>query len=302
MTRVNGDLRGVRVRIAGVAMATALALGLGCDKQDGGSPVSPTPPGVPGGGDAVLVGAGDISECGTAGAEQTARLLDGIGGTVFTAGDNAYMHGTAAEFACYDRTWGRHKARTYAAPGNHDYETPNAAGYFAYFGSRVGPGYYAYDVGTWRVLSLDTMAPAADGSAQVQWLRAELQRSRQPCVAAVMHHPLVSSGPNGDNPQVRTLWRVLNEGGVDLVLSGHDHLYERHAALNWEGRPDARGARLITIGTGGARLYATGGLRPTTEAKAAVWGVIKLTLSPTGYRWDFVTVEGVLDSGVDVCH
>lgn len=271
------------------------------------TPVAPAPAGAPvlSTAEAVLVGAGDINMCNQPGASVTAALLDGIAGTVFTAGDNAYMKGSTTDFECYHRTWGRHRGRTFPAPGNHDYETPGATPYFEYFGERAGPfglGYYSFELGAWHVVSLNTSAPLQEGSAQLAWLRADLQAAvRVPCVAAVIHHPLVSSGPNGDNPHVRDAWRVLEHAGADLVIAGHDHFYERHARIDADGRPAARGLRLFIAGTGGATLYQSSGTRPTTEAKVVAWGVAKFTLQPTSYRWEFVTPDGVMDSGFDTC-
>lgn len=310
--------------MAGVAVALLLTLLGGCDKQAArvATPVSPTPTGEPVSPaspspvpappapappppvEAVLVGAGDIAECGQPGAGQTAALLDGLPGTVFTAGDNVYMNGTPREFECYHSTWGRHLGRTYATPGNHDYGTPGASGYFQYFGERAGPmgqGYYGFDAGAWRVLSLNSNEGWRDGSAQMHWLRRELQLAQGRCVAAIMHHPLVSSGPNGDNPHVRDLWRALYDAGADLVVAAHDHLYERHSRLDPDGRPNPRGVRLFVVGTGGARLYHVAGQRPSSEAKATVLGVIRLALLPGSYRWEFRSVEGILDSGNDMC-
>jgi hypothetical protein len=254
--------------------------------------------------EAVLVGAGDINMCGQPGATATAAILDRIPGTVFTAGDNAYMRGSKADYECYDRAWGRHRGRTFATPGNHEYDTPGATPYFEYFGERAGPfglGYYSYEVGAWHVVSLNSSVPASEGSAQLSWLRADLQSARVPCVAAIIHHPLISSGPNGDNPQVRELWRALEQAGAELVVSGHDHLYERHARIDFVGRPSQRGLRLFTVGTGGATLYQSSAMRPTTEAKVVAWGVIKFTLLPTSYRWEFHTTDGIVDSGLDLC-
>ena len=313
----------VSVRVPGATAALLLVLLTGCGK-DGrtvAQPVSPTPvgeavspappahpathlPTSPVLADAVLVGAGDIAECGQQGAVQTAALLDGIPGTVFTAGDNVYMNGTPKEFECYAATWGRHRSRTYPGTGNHDYGTPGATGYFEYFGERAGPmgrGYYGFEAGAWHVVSLNSNVEWREGSAQLQWLRHDLQQRRPRCLAAIMHHPLISSGPNGDNPHVRDLWRALHDAGADIVVAAHDHIYERHARINADGRPDPQGARLFTVGTGGARVYSIGGVRPTTEAKAAVWGVIKFVLQPGGYRWEFRSVEGILDSGLDTC-
>lgn len=297
-------------RCASAVLVLAVLLSHACDKgATPTTPVSPSPPSsspFPGSSttEAVLVGAGDINMCDQPGAAITAGLLDRIPGTVFTAGDNAYMRGSVADFECYHRTWGRHRSRTFATPGNHEYETPGASPYYEYFGERAGPyglGYYSYDLATWHIISLNSSVPMGEGSAQLAWLRSDLQRSRVPCVAAIIHHPLISSGPNGDNPKVRDLWRALVDAGADVVISGHDHMYERHARIDQDGRPAPRGARLFTVGTGGATLYPSSALRPTTEAKVVAWGVTRFTLLPGSYRWDFHTVDGIVDSGIDLC-
>ena len=303
-----------RLRAALTAGALAVLLGLvGCSKKDSprGStvaPVSPTAPDLlPVMSDVLLSGAGDIGECGSPGLDATANLLDGIPGAVFTAGDNAYMHGSLRDFQqCFDRTWGRHRERMFPTPGNHEYETPNAAGYFSYFGERAGPpglGYYSFELGAWHVVSLNSNVPAGEGSQQLAWLRNDLRAVSTPCVAAIWHHPLYSSGPNGDNANMRDVWRVLTDAGADLAITSHDHLYERQAAHLADGRIDPRGMRSFIVGTGGAHLYERGGsARPMTEVRVLAWGVIKLTLSPGRYRWEFVSTNGIQDSGVDRCH
>src|SRR5262249_24418906 len=157
-----------------------------------------------GGGTVVLVGAGDIADCSGTGDEATASLLDGISGTVFTAGDNAYPDGSAADFTCYDASWGRHKSRTFPSPGNHDYNTPGATGCFGYFGSAAGPwglGYYSYDIGSWHIISLDSEIPMDASSAQEVWLRADLAASTRRCTLAYWHKPHFSSGTDhGSDP------------------------------------------------------------------------------------------------------
>lgn len=255
----------------------------------------------------VLVGAGDIGWCGSPGVAETARLLDRIPGTIFTTGDNAYPSGTARQFAeCYEPTWGRHKARTSPSPGNHDYETPGARGYFDYFGSRAGPpgaGYYSYELGSWHVMSLSSDVPAGPGSAQLEWLRADLLRRSALCSIAYWHDPVFSSGPNGNQPQMREVWRVLSEFGVDIVIAGDDHDYERFAPQDADGSPDpVSGIRQFIVGTGGAPLYAFGPARPNSEVRISAWGVLKLTLRSSSYSWEFIqTAGGIGDSGVDAC-
>jgi len=288
-----------------VALVLAAAGGCGSDSPTSpGSPITPTPPGA----SAVIVGAGDIAECGVPGATATAQLLDGIGGTVVALGDNAYPDGSAANYAdCFAPTWGRHKSRIRPIPGNHDYQTPGGAGYFAYFGSAAGTageGYYSFRAGTWLVVALNSNIAMGAGSAQYQWLQRELSSASSQCVAALMHHPRYTSGPNGDNPQVWPVFELLHSSGVELVLSGHDHLYERFAPQNASGRADAQlGVRQFVVGTGGAPLYDFGAPRPNSEARIRSWGVLRLNLENGRHAWEFVPVAGgERDSGLDQCH
>ncbi|MGE3509594.1 MAG: metallophosphoesterase [Vicinamibacterales bacterium] len=272
-----------------------------------GSPTVPTP--RPDMSTAVLVGAGDIAQCGSPGSAMTARLLDRLPGAVFTAGDNAYMSGTAEEFQqCYEPTWGRHRSRTRPVPGNHDYGSPGAAPYYAYFGAAAGPaglGYYAYDAGPWRVVALNTEIDHGAGSPQVQWLRAELTARRTQCTLAILHRPRFTSGINGENRDVGELWNVLYELDVDVAISGHDHQYERFAPQDPAGRPDAsRGVRQFVVGTGGAALYPLQPPRPNSEIQGSAFGVLSLTLSAGAYQWEFIPVDGASlhDSGAGICH
>jgi acid phosphatase type 7 len=256
----------------------------------------------------VLVGAGDIGYCGSAGVEATARLVDGIAGTVFTAGDNAYVNGTAEEFRrCYDPSWGRHRSRTRPVPGNHDYGSGGGA-YFDYFGANAGPagaGYYGYSVGPWRVIALNSEIPSGLGTSQMEWLRSELSTHRTFCSAAYWHRPLFSSGPHGDNLDMRDVWRTLYEFNVDVVINGHDHTYERFAPQDPLSLHDAsRGIREFVVGTGGAPLYDFPIVRPNSEVRIAAWGVAVFTLSAGGYQWEFVPADGMgaRDSGAGTCH
>jgi len=269
-------------------------------------PATPAPPTQPPAvaATAVLVGAGDIATCGGSGDEATAALLDSIAGTVFTAGDNVYSDGTAAEFAdCFNPSWGRHKARTFPAPGNHDYHVAGAAGYYGYFGNRAGGpgGYYAYNLGAWRVYSLNSEIV---GDAQVNWLRADLAANPRACVVAYWHHPLFSSGRHGNDDAVRPFWDVLHAAGAELVINGHDHDYERFGPQAPDGGANANGIREIVVGTGGAGLRPFEGVRPNSEVRDfSTNGVLKLTLNASGYRWDFVPAGGSFrDSGTGTCH
>jgi hypothetical protein len=261
-----------------------------------------TPSGV-----AVLVGAGDIGYCGSKGLELTARLLDTLPGTVFTAGDNAYPRGSAEDFAnCYAPTWGRHRSRTRPSPGNHDYESAGAAPYFEYFGDRAGPGgvgYYSYDLGAWHLVSLNSMALMASGSPQDLWLRADLAAHQSICTLAYWHHPLFSSGEHGNDTRSLDAWRTLYERGVDVVLNGHDHGYERFAPQSPDGRPTPNGIREFVVGTGGAPPYGFPHVQINSEVRhGGSYGVLQLTLRPDGYDWMFLTVESAsLDSGSATC-
>jgi len=259
----------------------------------------------------TLVGAGDIADCDSHGDEQTAALLDRIAGTVFTAGDNAYSDGTAEQFArCYAGSWGRHRARTRPAPGNHDYRSDDGAPYFHYYGALAGPagrGYYSYDVGTWHVISLNSNIDMRAGSPQERWLRDDLAAHPSACVLAYWHHPRFSSGTeHGSDRRTRFLWQALYDHGADVVLAGHEHNYERFAPQTAEGAADAaRGIREFVVGTGGADRYAFGPPLPNSEVRNGdVWGVLKLTLLPGRYRWEFVPVAGMSfsDSGLGRCH
>ncbi len=262
-------------------------------------------------GSAVLVGAGDIASCTSTGDEATASLLDGISGTVFTLGDNAYETGSVAEFSnCYDPGWGRHKARTRPAPGNHDYGTAGAAGYYGYFGSAAGDpstGYYSYDIGDWHIIALNSNLADGTGSTQEQWLRADLAASSKSCTLAYWHHPRFSSGlEHGSDPGLQPLWQALYDSNADVILSGHDHDYERFAPQTPAGVADgARGIREFVVGTGGRSHYTLGTLKANSQVfNATTYGVLKLTLSPGAYSWQFVPVSGgtFTDSGTGSCH
>ena len=266
---------------------------------DSGSPISGE----------VLVGAGDIAN-GTSGAEQTARLLDQIPGTVFTAGDNAYSNGSDANYSnFYDPTWGRHKARTRPCPGNHEYGTSGAAGYFRYFGDNAGPsglGYYSYDLGDWHIIALNSNIDMSAGSAQEQWLSADLTANTKECTLAYWHHPRFSSGSHGSSTASQPLWQALYEAGAEVVVVGHDHNYQRFAPQTPDGHADpGRGIREFVVGTGGASHYSFGSPIANTEAyNEDTFGVLKLTLGARVYAWEFIPVAGrtYRDSGSGTCH
>jgi len=262
-------------------------------------------------GDPVIVGAGDIAKCAHQGDEATAKLLDNIGGTVITLGDNVYENGTATEFAnCYGPSWGRHKDRTRPAAGNHEYNTPDAAGYFGYFGARAGEpskGYYSYNKGSWHIVVLNSNCwevSCAEGSAQERWLEADLAASPSKCTLAYFHYPRFSS--SGNQPSVAPFWKDLYEAGAEVVLNGHAHNYERFAPQRPDGTLDGdRGIREFVVGTGGAHHHSFGTIKPNSQVRnATAYGVLKLTLHSGSYEWKFKPVAGktFTDSGTKVCH
>ncbi len=260
-------------------------------------------------GDPVLVGAGDIAKCDAKEDTLTAQLLDKIPGTIFTAGDNVYQRGKTEEFQqCYEPSWGRLKARTYPSPGNHDYYTPNAAPYYAYFGNRAGPagkGYYSYDLGQWHIVSLNSNIDAKKGSEQEQWLRADLKAHPQACTLAYWHHPVFSSGVHGNDPKMKEIWQTLYAFGTDVIVNGHDHNYERFAPQTAEGKVDLKkGIREFVVGTGGAELRPMPLSQPNSEVKNSdSYGVIKFTLHPKSYDWEFIPIPGqtFTDKGTGTC-
>jgi hypothetical protein len=311
--------------LAGLGLALLCALFAARCGSNGGcpSPTSPCPPTTttttttppPPPPPQIFVGAGDIGSCGRdANPAATARLLDGfMDGTVFTAGDNAYLHGSAQDFRnCYDPTWGRHRERTYPSPGNHEYESPNAGPYFDYFGDMAGQrplGYYSYELGTWHILSLNSNIPTEIGSPQYAFVTRDLSTNRAACTLAYWHHPLFTSGVNGPNRHMADIFRALYDAGADVVINGHDHLYERFAPQNADGVVDsARGIRQFIIGTGGAELTDVRSTASNSEVRIArVYGVLKMTLGSGSYDATFIqangTVNGVIGDFVSGrCH
>ena len=268
----------------------------------------------------TLVGAGDIAGCADlSGAEATAKLIEGIPGTVFAAGDLAYQRGTYEEFQkCYDPTWGRFKARTQPAPGNHEYNGSQGNGYFRYWGERAGEpgkGYYSYDLGSWHVVVLNTncgvkgLGGCGQGSPEETWLKEDLAAHPNACILAYGHHALFSSGliaKHAEHPELRIFWQDLYDAHADLMLAGHEHSYERFAPQDPEGSPDREnGIREIVVGTGGRSHTPLGIAKPNSEVREdRTYGVVKLTLSAGKYRWEFIPVAGSKfhDSGEGSCH
>jgi len=264
---------------------------------------------------AILVGAGDIADCrDLAGAEATAKLLEQIPGTVMAVGDLAYPDGSKENFQCYDKTWGRVKSRTRPAPGNHEFHSVGAAYYFSYFGAAAGDpktGYYSYELGDWHIIALNSECKEVGGcnagSPQEKWLRTDLATHPAACKLAYFHKPLFSSGSaHGDDLEIQPLWQALYDASADVVVNGHDHDYERFAPQTPDAAPDPkRGIREFVVGTGGKNHRPFGTPRPNSEIRNAdAFGVLKLTLKPAGYDWQFVPEAGKTfnDSGNGDCH
>ncbi|MES3023740.1 MAG: metallophosphoesterase [Pseudomonadota bacterium] len=249
----------------------------------------------------IVYAAGDIAMCNGrdarhSGAAATAeliakRLAHEPQARVLLLGDNVYGGGTEALFnSCFGPTWGRFKERIHPAPGNHEYIMPGAQGYFAYFGAAAGPGHYSVTMGNWRLYSLDSNLRGAAHAAQLDWLRRELARAPSRCTLAFWHHPLYSSGGHGNYGTMRGVWELLHQHGAEIVLSGHDHDYERFAPQDANGKLDkAGGIRQFVAGIGGA--YRTPFLLPRANSErrdASRTGVLRLSLNDDGYEWELL--------------
>jgi hypothetical protein len=255
----------------------------------------------------VVLAAGDIASCSSLGDERTAQLLDSYRGTVLALGDLAYDDGSPEEFrTCFGPSWGRHKARIRPAPGNHEYHSAGS-GYFGYFGAAAGPGkrgYYSFDLGHWHIVSLNSERDTAAGGAQVRWLRADLARTKARCVLAFWHRPRWSAGQYSDDARTAPFWNALYAARADVVLTGHDHNYQRYRPLNMRGEIDrARGIRSFVVGTGGRRLYQLRPDRRRGTANDETRGILQLTLRPAGYSWRYIPVVrgSYRDAGSAAC-
>ncbi|MFI9456909.1 metallophosphoesterase [Amycolatopsis sp. NPDC052450] len=245
----------------------------------------------------TVAAVGDV--CGSS-CNQTAPLIKNMNPqALILAGDNAYSSGTLSEYKNnYDPYYGQFKSITYPTPGNHEYNTSGASGYFDYFGTRAGErgkGYYSFDVGDWHFVALNSNITRGTGSTQETWLKNDLAASTKPCTAAFFHHPRFSRGTHGDDSSVTPFFQALYNAKADLIVVGHDHNYQRYAPSRPDGtRDDVNGVRELLIGTGGRGYY------NFDQSSAAVqeagntntFGVGKLTLSATDYRSDFVPVSG----------
>ena len=241
------------------------------------------------------------------------RLVGAGYEAVLALGDTQYEEGTRDAFELsYGASWGRVKSITRPVPGNHEYRTADAAGYFRYFGAAAGDprkGYYSYELGDWHVVALNSNCSNAGGcragSPQERWLRADLAAHPARCTLAYWHHPRYSSGQHGSDPRFIAFWQALFDASADLVLVGHDHDYERFAPQNAMGELDlTRGIREIVVGTGGRSMRAFKDARPNSEVRDATsLGILELTLGATAYKWRFRSAVGwFADAGSARCH
>jgi hypothetical protein len=271
-------------------------------------------------GDPVIVAAGDIAcdpghssfNSGNGSSSRcrqrfTSTLLRGAT-AVLPLGDNQYEDGARSKYLrSYAPSWGAYKAITHPVPGNHEYLTPGARGYYQYFGSAAGPrgrGYYSYDLGAWHLIALNSEIEADAGSPQERWLRADLAATRKSCILAYWHKPRFSSGVHGNDDEFDAFWRALYAAHADVVLTGHDHEYERFALQNPDARADRNGIREFVVGTGGRSLRRFKAPEPNSQVRRTdVFGVLRLTLHPGSYEWRFLPENGAFtDRGRTACH
>lgn len=263
----------------------------------------------------MLVLAGDNAYCSSTGDAATAALIAKINPVAIQLlGDTTWPQGAYSEFVnCYDPTWGKWKSITHPGIGNHEYLTAGAAGYQQYFGAAAGPAgkfYYSYDLGGWHIVVINSncsqVGGCQAGSPQETWLKADLAAHPNKCTLAVWHHPRFSSGEHGDQTSMTPIWQDLYDAKADLVMDGHDHDYERFAPQTPTGALDTvNGIREFVVGTGGINLRPFYTIQPNSQVRISnVYGVMKLTLYPGSYDFQFVPQSGqtAADSGSGTCH
>ncbi|HEY2946600.1 MAG TPA: metallophosphoesterase [Vicinamibacteria bacterium] len=311
-------------------LVVSLAAFAACGNPSAVAPAAATapagPPSPPAARDPVVAAAGDIV-CGTDSRgnpckdRETRQVALGMNpDAVLTLGDLQYETGSYPDFInFYEMSWGSFRSITQPVPGNHEYMTPSARGYFDYWNGLSafsGPagdrdkGYYAFNLGDWHIVGLNSECGRIGGcgssSPMASWLRQDLAANRRACTLAYWHTPLFSSGQNGGTPAMRPVWQILYDAGVDVVLNGHDHSYERFAPQTPAGAADpARGIRQFVVGTGGRNLTPFPTIQPNSELRdSSSFGVLQLRLHPTSYDWQFHAIPGMAlaDRGVGLCH
>jgi hypothetical protein len=251
----------------------------------------------------VLLAVGDIGSCDGRADEAVADLAASLPGTIALLGDTVYERGTADDYAhCFDPAWGPMRSRFRPTVGNHEYGTRDASGYFSYFGAaagRLSEGWYSYELGAWHVVVLNSncsLVGCGTGSPQVRWLRADLAANPSACLLAYWHHPRWSSGRHGSTDTVDLFWSELRSAGADVVLNGHDHIYERLSV---------DGVREFVVGTGGRSLYPfERGPLPETEVRNdAAYGLLWLSLGEDSYDWQYLALgrSSFTDAGSGSC-
>ncbi len=167
----------------------------------------------------------------------------------------------------------------------------------------AGLGFYSYELGNWHIVALNSNIAAGGNSPQAAWLRNDLRAHPAQCTLAYWHYPLFSSSTHGNIDAMREAWRILSDGGADVVLAGHDHVYERFAPQDADGTADpARGIREFVVGTGGAPPYPFVNVKANSEVRLSANGVLRLALKAGGYDWTFIATAGAGDSGSTACH
>ena len=259
---------------------------------------------------------GDIAECGSNTLDDdVAAMLANTTGVIATLGDTVYSTSSAAEYRdCFDPSWGPLRPRIRPVLGNNEYHQPDAKTYFDYFGSSAGErgkGYYSYDVASWHVVVLNSNCKHVGGcdaaSPQGVWLAADLTAHPAACTVAMWHFPRFSSGYHGSISVTRDFWQILYDHGAEMILSGHDHSYERFAPQTADGIADPqRGLRQFVVGTGGKDFYAMGSPIANSEVRdSTTAGSLRLSLDNGSYSWQFVKTGGtgsLNDQGRSICH
>ncbi len=274
---------------------------------------TPTPTAQPTPESKYFAGAGDVAICGQEGDDQTFNLLkDQIGnGLFFVAGDSSNENGSLYEYTyCFGNTWGQLMPDLRVVPGNHDYYSDPLENYWIYFdgvAGEPGKGWYSFDYGGWHIVMLNSncgYVGCGPSSEQIAWLKSDLEENNTQCAMAIWHHPRYNSGISGNADWLYTFWDALYEHGVDVIINGHDHHYERMAKINPAGELDPDfGIRSFIVGTGGASYYALDQIQPFSEVRITdTFGIIQFELLPDSYSWQFINVEGqIMDEGSDTC-